>query len=65
MTKKNRIVEVQDPLVRQSATAELVTSVLIHAAIDLCDAATLDDRAQMFAEARCAAKRVLAICKRE
>ena len=64
MTKKNRIVDASQ-LPGLPATAELVTSVLIHAAIDLCDAATLDDRAQMFEEARCAANRVLAICQRE
>jgi hypothetical protein len=66
----NRIVEaparlVQGPLISQPAAAARLAHILVHAAEDLWDAATLSEPSQMYEDARRAASRVLAACPLE
>lgn len=50
------------PLVRQPAPAARLAHILTNAADDLYDAATNQDPAEMWEQARAAASRVLACC---
>ncbi len=56
---------VQGPLVPQSAPAARLAAILTHAAEELWDAATQEDRAQMWEDARAIASRILAACPME
>ncbi len=53
---------IMGPLVYQSVACARLAEILNSAATDLWDAATLDDAAEMYEEARRAASRVLACC---
>lgn len=53
---------VQGPLVQQTAAAARLATILHHAAQEMWDAATMEDAAQMWEEARAIASRVLAAC---
>ena len=50
----------QGPLVRQPAPAARLARILHHAAMELWDACTYTDAAQMWEEARAIASRILA-----
>lgn len=52
----------QGPLVPQPPAAARLAAVLVHAAEELWDAATLEDTAWMWEEARAIASRILASC---
>ncbi len=54
--------EVQDPLVRQPASAARLARILHNSATDLWEVCTLTDSAQMWEEARAIASRILASC---
>jgi hypothetical protein len=53
---------VEGPLIHQPAAAARLAHILVHAAEDLWEAATLDNPADMYEDARRAASRVLAAC---
>jgi hypothetical protein len=53
------------PLVDQTPTAARLAFILVHAAEDLWEAATLEEESQMYEDARRAASRVLAVCPLE
>lgn len=52
----------QGPLVQQPEPAARLAHILWRASCDLQDVCTLDDRAQMWEEARAVASRILAAC---
>lgn len=54
--------ETWGPLVRQPRPAARLARILNHSATDLWDTCTLTDAAQMQAEARAVAQRILAAC---
>lgn len=54
--------EEQGPLVRQPAASARLARILHHSATDLWDLCTLQDTAQMQAEAHAIASRILASC---
>lgn len=53
---------VRGPLVVQTEPAARLANILHHAAMELWDACTLDDAAQMWEDARAIASRILASC---
>jgi hypothetical protein len=53
---------VQGPLVMQTEPAARLATVLHNSAQELWDAATLEDAAQMWEDARAIASRILAAC---
>lgn len=58
----NAVRLVEGPLIHQPAAAARLAHILVHAAEDLWEAATLDNPADMYEDARRAASRVLAAC---
>ena len=57
--------ETWGPLVRQPRPAARIARILHNSATDLWDTCTLTDAAQMQAEARAVAQRILAACPSE
>ena len=62
LTAATTVERIQGPLIIQTAPAARLANVLHNAAMELWDACTYDDAAQMWEEARAIASRILASC---